>query len=305
MSRHTLVVVMTLATSLSAASLDEAAIDTLIKQTMAKHGYPSLSIGVVKDQELIFARAYGLADRQANRAATVDSIYRIGSITKVFTTTVMCMLRDEGRFQLDDPIAKYLPEGLQLPTDPRGARAITFRHLATHSSGLPGMPANLLPDEGHGWTGYTEQQLYEGLPKTQLQYPIGERCSYSNLGVGLLGHILARMECQSYDELLASRLLKPLGMSHTGCRLSAGQRARMTTGYVGEKLDEPARDDDFGCLAGCGDLASNVPDLAKFLSLQMREGQAGVKPVSGGTLRELHTPQRLMEGWDLAVGLAG
>ena len=85
---------------------------------LEKEEYPSLSIGIVHDQELVFAKAYGVADRKSGRQATLDSLYPIGSVTKVFTTTLMCILRDQGKLRLDDPVSQYLPDSVKLPTDP-------------------------------------------------------------------------------------------------------------------------------------------------------------------------------------------
>ena len=167
------------------------------------------------------------------------------------------------------------------------------------------MPSNFQFDEHGGAHGYSTAQLYAALAEMKLQYPTGARASYSNLGIGLLGHTLTRITGESYDASLKRYLLGPLGMNSTRCELTVlSWSALLAVGYTGEKLDEKAAPEDTGCLAGCGDLASKVPDLARFLSLQMRAGQAGVKPVAGGTLTELHAPQRLMDNkWESAVGL--
>jgi len=287
----------------AAPNIDAAEIDEYANGQIAKVGYPSLSVGIVHDQDLIFAKAYGVADRQTDRKPTPDSLYSIGSVTKVFTTTLMCILRDRGVVRLDDPIAKYLPESVKVPTDPRGAPAITLRHLATHSSGLARLPPNLVPVGDDPYGGYTVEQLYAGLPQAQLAYPTGAEYRYSNLGVGLLGHVLERATGEAYEPLLIKCLLDPLGMKNTRINLSAEQRKMFATGYHGEGFAVEAPEWDLGCLAGAGDLASSVTDLGRFLALQMRAGQAGVETVSGGTLTELHTPQRLTGGWDGAVGL--
>jgi len=280
-----------------------AEIDEYMTGQLKEARYPSLSIGIVRDQELILAKSYGVADRESGWPATTDSLYYIGSITKVLTTTLMCILRDQGRLRLDDPISKYLPTSVKLPTDPRGAPAITLRHLATHSSGLPRLPPNLTPKGDDVYGGYTVEQLYACLSQVELVSPIGADYLYSNLGGGLLGHLLERTAGEPYEQLLIRYLLDPLGMTNTRLKLSPQQGAHLTTGYKGDNLDEVASVWDLGCLSGAGDLVSSVTDMAKFLSLQLRAGEAGVKPVSGGTLTELHTPQRLAGGWETAVGL--
>ncbi len=284
-------------------TLDTVKIDDYMRERIEADKFPSLAIGVVYDQALIFCRAYGVADRKATRPATTETLYRIGSISKVFTTTLMCILRDKGVVRLDDPVSKYLPADVKLPSDPRGAPAITLRHLATHTSGLPKLPPNVASKGEDAYGGYTVAQLYAGLADTPMIFPTGAKSVYSNLGVALLGHALERAAGQPYEALLKKNLLEPLGMKDTTVALSARQRERFSTPYNGEGLEHETADWDLGCLAPCGGLASTVPDLAKFVSLQLRAGKAGVTPVSGATLLEMQTPQRLTQGWKAAMGL--
>lgn len=277
-------------------SIDTAAIDAYMQERVTAGMYASLSIGIVFDQNPVFAKAYGLADRKADRPAAPETIYRIGSITKLFTTTLMCILRDKGVIRrLDDPVADYLPAGVCVPSDPRGARAITLRHLATHSSGLP---------VGGGPLTRSPEQLYEELSQIRLVFPTGASCGYSNIGMALLGHALALAAGTPYQALLQEHILGPLGMTSTAVDLSADQKALLATGYKGADSTEEAQDEDIGHMAPAGALASSVPDLARFLSLQMQAGRPNVRIVSGGTLRELHTPQRLTDAnWQAAIGL--
>src|SRR5262249_5694080 len=156
---------------------------------------------IVRQQDLVYAKSFGLADRRNFQAATVHTLYRIGSITKVFTTTLLAMLRDRGAVRLDDPVANYLPSEVKLPTDPRGAPAITLRHLATHSSGLPSLPPNLVPKGEDPYGGYSVDALYAGLAQIRLVVPIGAGENYSNLGMGLLGHALERAAGMPYEEM--------------------------------------------------------------------------------------------------------
>ena len=265
--------------------------------------YPSLSVGIVYDQKLLFAKAYGFADLQANRPATPETIYRIGSVTKVFTTTLMCVLRDKGVVRLDDPVSNYLPADVRLPSDPRGVPAITLRHLATHSSGLPRVPMNVVAKGDDAYGGYTARQMYEALGQTQLIFPTGAGCEYSNWGVGLLGHVLARAGGETYETLLKKHVCEPLGMTNTTITLGDRQRVIYALGYKAEDTKNEMADWDLGVLAGCGSIASNVPDLAKFVSLQLRAGQADVQPIRGSTLVELQTPQRVEDSWESAIAL--
>ncbi|HEU5393988.1 MAG TPA: serine hydrolase domain-containing protein, partial [Candidatus Methylomirabilis sp.] len=142
---------------------------------------------------------------------------------------------------------------------------------------------------------------YAGLPVTVLDRPVGAGYGYSNLGVGLLGHALERAAGRPFETLLRENLLEPLGMRRT---VVAGPAAEgLATGYSEKNPARKATAWDLGCLAPAGGLASSVEDLARFVALQLRAGEAGVDPVSGGTLAELQTPQRLIDGWGAAVGL--
>jgi serine-type D-Ala-D-Ala carboxypeptidase/endopeptidase len=283
--------------------LTDRAFDVWLDGRRRSARLPGLGVGIVRGQELVYARAFGVADREASRPATLRTLYRIGSVTKVFTTTLLAILRDRGTVRLDDAVEQHLPEGVRLPSDPRGARPMTLRHLATHSSGLPRLPVNLTPRGDDPYGGYAVEALYAGLAKTRLDFPTGADYSYSNLGVGLLGHALERAAGQSYEQLLKQHLLEPLGMRDTGITPGPDQQSRLATGYKAEDPTRRAADWDLGCLAAAGALASTVPDLARFLALQLRAGQADAVPVAGGTLTELHTAHQVAQDWNSARGL--
>lgn len=276
----------------------------LVRERFDIGGYPSLAAAVVQGNRTAFVAVHGFSDRASNRRATRATLYRIGSVSKVFTTSLLVQLRDKGLVRLDDPVSKYLPPEVRLPSDPRGARHITLRHLATHSSGLPRNPVNMTGDAADPWNGYSVTQLYEGLAKTKLDYPTGASGVYSNLGMGLLGHALGRAAGTSYEEALTRYVLQPAGMSSTRVTLSADQRRGLAAPYAARNTTIPAKDWDLGCLAGAGAIASNVTDLAEFLSMNLRAGQASARPISGGSLTELHTPQRIWDGWTKATALA-
>jgi CubicO group peptidase (beta-lactamase class C family) len=283
--------------------LTDRAFDVWVNARRRSAQFPGLSIGVVRGQELVYARAFGVADRETSRPATLETIYRIGSVTKVFTTTLLTILRDQGVVQLDDAVEKYLPQGVRLPSDPGGVWPMTLRHLATHASGLPSLPVNLTPRGDDPYGGYTVEALYDGLARTRLDFPTGADYSYSNLGMGLLGHVLERAAGKPYDDLLKQYLLVPLGMNDTSITLGHNQRGRLAIGYKEEDPTRRAADWDAGCLAAAGALLSTIPDLAKFLALQLRAGQADVVPLAGGTLTELHSAQHLAKDWNSAQGL--
>jgi D-alanyl-D-alanine-carboxypeptidase/D-alanyl-D-alanine-endopeptidase len=301
----TLLIVGALSVASARAGAEADAIEARLQEELTKRKLPSISVGIVRDGRLDYTKSLGLADRAAKREATPETVYRIGSISKVFTATLLVALRDQGVVRLDDPIAMHLPKGLKLPSDPRGLPEITLRHLATHTSGLPRLPVNLTPRGEDAYGGYTAEALLDGLPRTKLAFPTGAECRYSNLGVGLLGHLLERAAGKPYERLLHELIFDPLEMHQSGVALDEEMKKSFATGYRERATEREAPEWDLGVLAPAGGIASSVNDLAKFLALQMKAGQADVKPIAGGTLTELHTPQRLIgRKWDLAIGLA-
>ena len=156
--------------------------------------------------------------------------FEIGSITKVFTASVLADMVAKGEVKLDDPVAKYLPTSVKIPT--RNGRQITLLDLATQSSGLPRMPDNLHPkDEANPYADYTVDQMYSFLSSYQLPRDIGSKYEYSNLGVGLLGHALALRAGKSYEDLVTERILRPLGMNDTRITLSPSMKSRLAPGH--------------------------------------------------------------------------
>jgi CubicO group peptidase (beta-lactamase class C family) len=118
---------------------------------------------------------------------------------------------------LTDAVAKYLPAGVKVPE--RGGRSITLQDLSTHTSGLPRLPTNMTPrDAANPYADYSVEQVYQFLSGYQLTRDIGAQCDYSNLGGGLLGHVLARRAGLNYEALVRSRITGPLGMSSTSIR---------------------------------------------------------------------------------------
>src|SRR5205823_14852796 len=143
----------------------------------------------------------------------------IGSISKVFTSLLLSDMVQRGEVALTDPIAKYLPAGVKVPE--RGGRSITLVDLSTHTSGLPRLPSNLNPkDQSNPYADYSVEQLYQFLSSYTLPRDIGAMYEYSNLGGGLLGHVLARRAGTDYETLMVSRIAGPLNMSSTRIVLS-------------------------------------------------------------------------------------
>ena len=154
------------------------------------------------------------------------SVFEIGSIPKAFTATLLADMVQRAEVNLDDPVARFLPTTVTVPT--RGQRQITLVDLATQTSGLPRLPTNLqATDPANPLADYTVQQLYAFLSAYVLPRDPGAEYEYSNLGFGLLGHALARRAGTSYQQLLAERILGPLGMTMTGVTLTPAMRRQL------------------------------------------------------------------------------
>lgn len=193
-----------------------------------------------------------------------DTVFEIGSITKTFTTLLLAEMAGRGEVGLDDPVAKYLPETVTVPE--RGGRQITLTDLATHTSGLPRLPGNLEPaDLENPYADYTVEQLYAFLSDYALPRDIGSQYEYSNLGMGLLGHALARHADTDYGSLLHERILAPLDMLSTADTVYPDMKNRLANGH--DQTLAPVAGWDLPTLAGAGALLSSVNDQLNYLEL--------------------------------------
>ncbi|KRQ94381.1 hypothetical protein CP49_36910 [Bradyrhizobium valentinum] len=204
--------------------------------------------------------AYGRSG--TDRRLDADTVFEIGSITKVFTALLFADMVLRGEVAADDPTAKFLPAGVKMP-DFEGA-PITLLDLATYTSGLPRMPSNFAPkDWSNPYIDYTAERLYEYLSNHKLGFKPGTHYEYANLGFGLLGHILELRAGKSYEELVVSRICAPLGMDDTRITLTSSMRQRLAQGHSAELA--PVANWDYLALAGAGAFRSTANDLLKFL----------------------------------------
>ena len=202
-----------------------------------------------------------------------ESVFEIGSITKVFTSAVLADMTLKGEVSLDDPVRQYLPAGVTVPT--RNGLEITLGMLAEQNSGLPRMPVNFDPaDSSNPFADYDAERLYEGLSQIELPRDPGESFEYSNLGVGLLGHALALREDMSYEEMVRSRILEPLGMTHTGVALTPWMIEHLALGHGGWR--GVVSNWDLDALAGAGALRSTTEDMLTFLDAALNPDRGSV-----------------------------
>jgi D-alanyl-D-alanine-carboxypeptidase/D-alanyl-D-alanine-endopeptidase len=225
-----------------------------------------------------------------------NTVFEIGSITKVFTASLLADMVAKGEVTLDDPVAKFLPTSVRIPS--RNGKQITLLDLATQSSGLPRMPTNFAPkDQANPYADYTVDQMYAFLSTYELTRDIGSQYEYSNLGVGLLGHALARQAGKSYEQLVTERILRPLGMNDTRIVLTPTMKSHLAPGH--SESGAAVANWDLPTLAGAGGLRSTANDLLKFLAANL---DTNSRPL-GRTLAMTHIARRNVDGNQMKIGL--
>jgi CubicO group peptidase (beta-lactamase class C family) len=274
------------------ASLDEvvARIDEQLGKILVAQKIAGMSVVVIHDQDVLLARGYGHADLASKAPADKATVYRVGSITKVFTATALMQLRDAGKLNLDDPIEKYVPE-FKIKSRFPDARPVTFRQVASHYSGLPTEAP--LPYSYQDVSAFPRtEELIAGLEHSELQVPANTRSLYSNLGYNILGLAIERIARRPYADYVTERILQPLGMKHTGFVVTEELGRLLATGYRAANesgAHEIAPYADHGLASGM--LYSSVEDMAELLKLQFREGPAGGRQILGSSaLREMTAP---------------
>ena len=212
------------------------------------------------------SRIVGYGTRDGKTAVDGDTVFEIGSVTKTFTATLLELMIERGELTLDAPAQQYLPATVKMPA--RGGQQITLRHLVTHTSGLPRLPSNLKPeDPANPYADYTVDQLYSFLNACTLKRDIGARYEYSNLGVGLLGHILSLKAGTNYEALVVREICRPLQMDSTRIQLAPQLKARLAVGH--NQAGVPVENWDIPTLAGAGALRSTARDMMKYLAANM------------------------------------
>ncbi len=251
-------------------------IDAMVANAYNKKPSGGLTIGVVSDSQLIWTKSYGNADTKNHLPANIDTVYRIGSITKMFTAVMLEQLVETGKVHLSDPVRKYYPEIDNVQGRFPNAPPITLIQLATHTSGL-GLEPDNVERYVQGPVADWEKTLIAALPHVHYVFEPGIRFSYSNIGYAVLGAALARAAGEPYLEYVPAHIFRPLGMAHTALKPNAEIKPYLSTGYEveGDKTDTetPLREQlGRGYKVPNGTAYTNVKDLARFASFLMGNG---------------------------------
>jgi CubicO group peptidase (beta-lactamase class C family)/D-alanyl-D-alanine dipeptidase len=266
-----------------------------IETEMMNKGLPALSIVLVDDQEIVWARGFGMADPELEVPATANTVYRVGSVSKLFTDIAVMQLVERDEIDLDAPVARYLSEFA--PENPYD-KGITLRQLMSHRAGLvrePPVGNYFDPNEP------TLAETVASLNQTALVYEPEEQTKYSNAGIAVVGYVLERTKNKPFAEVLRDEILLPLRMESSGFAPSpridqALAKAYMWT-YDGRQFEAPRF--ELG-MAPAGCMYSTVGDLGRFMKAIFRGGEGMLEEE---TLESMFEPQYAEDGAGEGYGL--
>jgi len=239
----------------------------------------SLTGGIIQGSKLVWSKSYGYANMERQQPANVDTIYRIGSITKQFTAIAFEQLVQAGKVRLTDPVESFVPEIGLVKGRPAGSQPITLLQLATHTSGLDREPADIAKFTT-GSVSEWQKTLIGALADLKYAYEPGTKYMYSNMGYAVLGLAIERISGQTYISYVTEKILNPLGMTTSQFDLEPGLQPRLPLGYesVNGKADATESSKKLktgrGYKVPNGALFTTVNDLAKFVSFELGSSDA-------------------------------
>jgi CubicO group peptidase (beta-lactamase class C family)/D-alanyl-D-alanine dipeptidase len=260
---------------------------------------PALSIALVDDQKIVWARGFGWADLEKRIPATADTVYRVGSVSKLFTDLAVMQLVEQGKVDLDAPVSRYVSEFA--PTNPYKV-SVTLRQLMSHRSGLVREPP-----VGHYFDPEPRSldEVIRSLSRTTLVFKPGTRTKYSNAGIAGVGAVLEKVANEPFAAVIDRALLKPLSMSRSSFQPGPELQAELARGmmwtYDGQTVATPTF---LLGTAPAGNLVSTVVDLGRFLSFLFAGGASPQgQLINAATLREMFEPQLARPGESPGFGL--
>jgi CubicO group peptidase (beta-lactamase class C family) len=252
---------------------------------------PGISVGIVRDQDLLWSAGYGYANLEAKQPADADTLYSICSISKLFTAIGIMQLRDQGKLSLHDSVNEHL-DWFDITQAYEGSGPITIESLLTHSSGLP-RESDYPYWNGPDFPFPTRAEMISRLDTQETLYPSQYYFQYSNLALSLAGEIVSAKSGQDYDAYIQERILEPLGLADTRTYypedLRGGQLAIGYTGIHRNQQREPVKPFFTRGITAAAGFTSSVNNLATFASWQFRlleDGDDGI--LAANTLREMH-----------------
>jgi len=263
---------------------------------------PSIVVGIIDEHGTSYFN-FGMAKTEG-KPVDEHSIYEIGSISKVFTATLLADNIVKKQMSADDPAQLYLPEKVHLPT--YEGKSITLGNLSDHTSSLPRMPSNFDPaDPMNPYADYSLDQLYDFLSTVKLERAIGSEYEYSNLAVGLLGQILAQKAEVDYEQLMLTKIATPLHMTETKVTMDPNMLSHLAYGHSNGTV---VPNWDLPTMAGAGAIKSSTHDLLLFLAANIGMTTSDLTPAMELAHQVRHNKAgntRVGLGWHISKGEHG
>ncbi len=263
--------------------------DDYVNSAMKEWEVPGMSLAIVKDDKVVYAKGYGL--RELGKTALVDehTIFAIGSSSKAFTTAALAMLVDEGKLKWDDKVSEYLPK-FQL-FDPYVTREMTVRDLLTHRIGLE------RGDQLWYATAYTREEVLHRIRFLKPSSSMRSKFGYQNIMFLASGEIIPAITKESWDDFVTNRIFEPLGMKDSGTSirtLSKSNNVSTPHQRIDDKV-QPVAWRLIDNIGPAGSINSNAVDMAQWLRLQLGNGKYdGKQLISAASIKEMHTPQTII-----------
>jgi CubicO group peptidase (beta-lactamase class C family)/D-alanyl-D-alanine dipeptidase len=276
-----------------------AMLDAFIRREMADKGLPGISIALVDDQKIVWQQGYGFSDPKAKTPITADTVFRVGSVSKLFTDIAVMRLVEQGKLDLDAPVTNYLPDFK--PRSPF-VKPITLRQLMSHQAGLVREPP---VGSYFDASSPTLAETVKSLNQTALVYAPETRLKYSNAGLATVGYVLEKTQNELFANYLKRTVLDPLGMKNTSFKPTTEitknlAKAKMWTVF-GKTFETPTF--ELG-IAPAGSMYATTTDLARFASqIFNANGSLPGAFLKKETLEKMWTPQFAAPGQKTGAGI--
>ena len=250
----------------------EASIDKQANQYISEGNSVGLVVAIFKNGKTII-KGYGTTNKEKQILPDSLSVFELASTSKLFTTSTLQLLVDNGQLKIDEKIQPFLTDKVQIPLS---AQNTTLQHLATHLSGFPSLPNSFISkmtDETNPYKDLRTQDIYDYLKTCEGKQSDGT-FDYSNFGMGLLGHILELKSGIKYESLVKQKLLEPLRMKNTFVSIDSLNRSKVVQGYDENDKAAPVWTDNV--LTGAGSFLSNACDMMKFIKANLKENETSI-----------------------------
>jgi len=292
-NKSILLLLILLPVALLAAKLPQ--IDKVIEAYCEEHAIGGISVAVIgRENHQKFQKTFSKGVLSKKSPIPVNSFteFRVGPITQIFTSAVLAYYVKDGQVSLNDPVSKFLPKSMKLPT--YEGKQMTLGDLATHTSGLPDIPYTLSSRSSFGIS-----QMYTFLSKYELSRAPGTKYEYSYFGYAFLANILSRIAKSSYPDLVKQVVFDPLSLRDTVFTVSREQRTRLVTGYEGGHGISPLLSEKlYSIFIGAGGIYSTAQNMLTFLSFNLGKEKTSLVAI----LPLMQTPYHTFKNFQVGLG---